>query len=386
MARAALIWEPRLTTYDLGDRHPLDPRRLTLTVELMNEYGLLSADTVVAPRPATDEELELVHSPGYIEQVYEASDWGAGLPVGSGLGTEDNPVVPGMHEMAALVCGASIVAVQEVLQGGHTRSFSIAGGLHHAHKHRAAGFSIYNDPAVAIAVARRDRPGLKVLYIDIDAHHGDGVQEAFFADRDVLTVSIHQSGMHAFPGTGFAADLGDGPGTGSAVNVPLPRGATDACFALAMHEVVDPLARAFEPDVIVAQVGVDAHYSDPQTDLGMTLPGYRSVVGDIVSLADELCEGRLAALGGGGYHIVEVVPLAWTWTMSRLLGVELPDAVPEPWRELVRSSLGVEPPTSLGAHDRHEVPAEQADLALALTRDTVREVRALVFPHHGLRP
>jgi acetoin utilization protein AcuC len=384
--QGALIWRPDLADYDLGDHHPLNPLRLTLSVELMEAYHLLSAETVVEPRLATERELFLVHAPGYVEAVREASDWAAtGLQQGMGLGTEDNPIYPGMHDVAALTCGASIVAVEEVLSGRRKRTFSIAGGMHHAHRGRAAGFSIFNDPAVAIAAARAQRPDLKVLYIDIDAHHGDGVQEAFLGLADVMTVSIHESGIHAFPGTGFPSEMGYDAGCGYAVNVPMPIDATDECFQLAFDRVLAPLARAFGPDVIVAQLGADAHHDDPQTDLGLTLPGYRALVTGIIGLADELCDGRLAALGGGGYHIVEVVPLAWTWVMATLLGVELADEVPESWRDHVRALLGGEPPRSLGAHDRYELAPAQAARALELTQIAVAEVRSAVFPRHGLQ-
>ena len=386
MNRAALIWSPDLAAYDLGDSHPLNPLRLTLSVELMQAFGLLTSGDIISPRPASDSELLLVHSIGYIEAVREASDWGAGLRPGMGLGTEDNPIYPGMHDIAALTCGASIQGIEAVLSGRQSRTFSIAGGMHHAHRSRAAGFSVYNDAAVGIAVARQHHPDLRVLYIDIDAHHGDGVQEAFASSADVLTISIHESGLHAFPGTGFPGEIGYGPGEGFSANVPLPVGATDECFQLAFDEVVAPLAAAFRPDVIVAQLGVDAHHSDPQTELGLTLPGYRSLVRGIIRLADDLCVGRLAATGGGGYHLVDVVPLAWTWVMAELGGVQLPDAVPEVWREHVRVRLDCEPPASMGEHDRFETPPDRAAELLALTAEQVRAVREAVFPYHGLKP
>lgn len=386
MNRASLIWSPELAAYDLGEVHPLNPLRLTLTVELMQSFGILASNDVISPRPASDSELLLVHSIGYIEAVREASDWGAGLRPSMGLGTEDNPVYPGMHDIAALTCGASIQGIEAVLSGRQLRTFSIAGGMHHAHRSRAAGFSVYNDAAVGIAVARQQHPSLKVLYIDIDAHHGDGVQEAFAGSAEVLTVSIHESGMHAFPGTGFPGEIGYGPGEGFSANVPLPVGATDECFALAFDEVVAPLATAFRPDVIVAQLGVDAHYHDPQTDLGLTLPGYRSLVRGIIDLSDELCAGRLAASGGGGYHLIDVVPLAWTWVMAELGEVQLPDAVPEVWREHVRARLGCEPPSSMGERDHLDTPPDRAAELLALTAEQVRAAREAVFPHHGLVP
>jgi acetoin utilization protein AcuC len=383
---AALIWDPALAAYDLGDAHPLNPLRLTLSVELMGACGILTPGVVIAPRQATENELMLVHSIGYIEAVREASDWGFGTRMAMGLGTEDNPVYPGMHDIAALTCGSTIRCIDEVLSGRRRRAFSIAGGMHHAHRSRAAGFSVYNDASVGIAVARQKQPGLKVLYIDIDAHHGDGVQESFAGSAEVFTISIHESGLYTFPGTGFPGECGYGPGEGFAANVPLPAYATDECFAVAFDQVVAPAARAFRPDIIVAQLGVDAHHDDPQTELGMTIPGYRSLVRGIIGLADELCDGRLAALGGGGYHIVEVVPLAWTWMMAELGGVELSDEVPEVWREHVLSRLGCEPPRSMGGHDRFDSPAERSERVLELTTERVREVREAVFPHLGLTP
>jgi acetoin utilization protein AcuC len=384
--RAALIWDPALADYDLGQAHPLNPLRLTLTVDLMEAFGLLAPDDVISPREASDTELLLVHSSGYIEAVRHAGDWASDFRPAMGLGTEDNPIYPGMHEIAALTCGGSIRAIEEVLSGRRGRTFSIAGGMHHAHRSRAAGFSVYNDAAVGIAVARLQQPDLKVLYVDIDAHHGDGVHEAFAGSAEVLTISVHESGLYAFPGTGFPGEIGYGPGEGFSANVPLPAYATDACFALAFEQVVSPLAHAFRPDIIVAQLGVDAHHADPQTEMGLTLPGYRSLVRGIIGLADELCEGRLAALGGGGYHIVDVVPLAWTWALAELGGVILCDEVPESWREQVRSRLECEPPTSMGEHDRFDSPEGRDENVLALTAERVRETRKAVFGYHGLTP
>jgi acetoin utilization protein AcuC len=291
-----------------------------------------------------------------------------------------------MHDIAALTCGASIEAIEEIASGRRKRTFSIAGGMHHAHRSRAAGFSVYNDAAVAINVARQRNPGLRVFYIDIDAHHGDGVQEAFAGTSDVLTASIHESGLYAFPGTGFPGEIGYDAGLGFSANVPLPAYATDECFALAFERVVVPLAKAFRPDIMVAQLGVDAHHADPQTELGLTLPGYRDLVRGIIGLADELCDGRLAALGGGGYHVVEVVPRAWAWVMAELADVSISDEVPESWRAGVRARLGGDPPRSMGATDRYESPQERADNVLALTAERVREARAAIFPHHGLEP
>lgn len=385
VSNAAFIWDPGLADYDLGPHHPLNPLRLKLTVDLLDAYGVFSHCETLAPHEASERQIALVHSRGYIETVVESSDWGAGLHAGSGLGTEDNPIYPGMHTIAALTCGASILGLEEVLSGRRTKAFSIAGGMHHAHRSRAAGFSVYNDAAVAIAVASEANPSLKVLYVDIDAHHGDGVQEAFFGRPEVMTISLHESGLHAFPGTGFPLESGYGEGEGTAVNVPMPPLATDECYRLAFDEVVAPLVRAFAPDVIVAQLGVDAHYADPLTDLAMTLPGYRDIVRRIMALSEELCAGRLLAIGGGGYHVVEVVPRAWTWVMAELIGIELDDRLPERWREHVCETTGTcDPPTSLGATDRFDLPEDQATAALEQTAVAIEEVRAAVFTRNGL--
>ena len=249
---------------------------------------------------------------------------------------------------------------------------------------RASGFCYVNDAAVVIR--RLAGAGRRVAYVDIDAHHGDGVQEAFYGSAEVMTISVHESGLDLYPGTGFPGELGYSEGAGYAVNVPLPPSATDECFHIAFEGVVEPLARSFAPGLIVAQLGVDAHHADPQADLALTLPGYRSLVRGIVGLADELCDGRLAALGGGGYSIGDAVPRAWTWVMAELLDAEVPEKLPAEWRERVRDLLGIEAPTTLGVDDRDGVPADVRAQVLDTTEQTVCEVREAVFPYHGLTP
>lgn len=384
MEPSAFIWHERLADFDLGEGHPLSPIRLTLSLELMEAYGILDKAAVLAPKPATYAELQLVHSVGYIEAVHEAGDWGGGISISSGLGTEDNPIYPGMHELAALNCGATLCALREVTSGRRKRAFSIAGGMHHAHKSRAAGFSVYNDAAVAIAAVRDSHPAMRLLYIDLDAHHGDGVQEAFYSSKDVMTISVHETGLAVFPGTGFAFETGYGAGEGYSVNVAMPSGATDACLLRAYDEVVAPLAEVFRPEAIVAQVGVDAHYKDPETHLGMTLPGYRTLIDRLVTTADKVCGGHLVMLGGGGYHAAEVVPLAWTWVLARTLGIELAEELPSAWREHAAAVLGEEPASTLGADDRQVVAPEAEAQLLAETDAAIAETHAAVFGFHRL--
>jgi acetoin utilization protein AcuC len=382
---AALVWRPDLATYDFGGGHPLDPVRVTLSVSLMRDYGIPRAGAILGCESADDATLELVHDPAYVAAVREASAAPGRFVPRMGLGTGDDPVFRGMHDAAALVCGASIAALSAVLDERAIRVFSPAGGLHHAHRSRAAGFCVYNDPAVAIAAARREQPGLRVLYVDIDAHHGDGVQEAFYSSAEVMTISLHETGTYLFPGTGFPDEIGEDDGVGYAANVPLPPFATDECYRLAFDGVVVPLAEAFRPHVIVAQLGADAHHDDPLTQLGLTLPGYRWLVRRIVGLADGLCRGKLCALGGGGYSVHTVVPRAWAWVMAELMGVELPEELPETWRQQVRG-FGEEPPATLGGDDVFELPQARRHQVIDETRAAVKAARGAVFPHHGLTP
>jgi acetoin utilization protein AcuC len=274
-----LVYNDAMAGYDLGSGHPLKPERFTLAVELMRAYGLLAEEggpvsSLDDIEPATDDELALVHDRAYLQIVRDASADPARFTwrTRRGIGPGDTPAAPGLHEASALIAGGTIAALRLALDaGGDVRPFAVAGGLHHAHHDRAAGFCVYNDPAVAIAVALRDRPELRIAYLDIDAHHGDGVQEAFYDDPRVLTISLHESGRYLYPGTGREVETGSGEGAGFALNVPLPPFADAGCYSLAFEEVVAPAIAAFAPDALVAQCGADAHHADPLTHLGLTL-------------------------------------------------------------------------------------------------------------------
>ncbi len=327
----ALAYSPALDAYDLGAEHPFRPERVSLAVALMREHGLI-AEGALRPIPfeaASREELLRVHTDAYLDVVARASGPGGLWPAQAGIGPGDTPAFPGMHDAATLVCGATSAALEAVTSGAWVRALAPAGGLHHAHRDYASGFCVYNDIAVAVAGALARDETLRVLYVDIDAHHGDGVQDIFYAEPRVLTISLHEGGRYLFPGTGDVAERGEGAGLGSAINVPLPPLATDACYLLAFDEVVAPAARAFGPDVIVAQCGADAHWSDPLTTLGVTLPGFRQLYDRIVAVADEVCSGRILATGGGGYSWQRVVPRAWTLLAASLTGRALPAALEE---------------------------------------------------------
>ena len=361
MVRATLVYDPRMAEYRFGASHPLLPERFVLAVELMRAWGLVGDGpgqaTVVAPDSASDEDLLRVHSDAYINVVRNERAPSIANEF-HGLGQGDTPRFPRMHEASALIAGGTIAALDGVLAGDFVRAFNPAGGLHHAHRERAAGFCVYNDCAVAIAHATAARKGLRVAYVDIDAHHGDGVEEAFRDRSDVLTISLHESGRYLYPGTGAARDVGEGSGVGYSVNVALPPYSGPREYHLAWDRVAEPALRAFRPDVIVAQLGADSHQGDPLTHLRMTVAGHASLVERIAGIADELCEGRLAATGGGGYEAFSAVPRMWACAMAVLLGVQPPEQLPAEWRELSAQAAvdhGALPADVTGTYDEVEV-------------------------------
>lgn len=325
--RVSLVYRDALAAYDFGPAHPLRPERFTGAVALMRQHGLIGGDAmaVVEPQPANEEDLLRVHDAAYIAAVHEAGRDPRAFVPGHGIGPGDNPAFAGMHEAAALVCGAAVSAFQEVLEDRCDRALSPAGGLHHAHRDRAAGFCIYNDPAVGIAWALERYPDLRIASIDIDAHHADGVQEAFWDEPRVLTASIHESGRYLFPGTGFADERGGPHAQGSALNIPLEPYTGDAEYRNAFDSTIAPAVRTFGPNLIVTQNGADALAGDPLTSLGLTLSGYRDLVTRLAALSDELTGGRMVAFGGGGYAWREAVPRAWTILAMSLMECVVPD-------------------------------------------------------------
>nr|WP_202890789.1 acetoin utilization protein AcuC [Brevibacillus brevis] len=328
-----MIYSPDYTQYYFHDDHPFNQRRLLLTHDLMSSYGILKDADILAPRPATDEELALVHDPRYIQFVRDQGHSEHELPQAAsyGLGTEDVPCFSNMHEASSLIVGGTLNAVDVVMSGQAEHAFNPAGGLHHAFRGRASGFCIYNDCSVAIAYLRKNW-NARVLYIDTDAHHGDGVQWAFYDDPHVLTVSIHETGKYLFPGTGNLSERGDGSGYGYSVNVPLDAFTEDDSFLEVYDELVSKLAAGFKPDVILTQNGCDAHAYDPLTHLSCSMKIYQAIPRLAHRLAHEYCDGRWIAVGGGGYDIWRVVPRAWTLVWSEMSDQPLTDgALPEAW-------------------------------------------------------
>jgi len=382
-----VVWDETLLAYDLGE-HPLDPVRVELTVALARELGILDRPAVrlAVPAAADDAALTRVHRPDYLEAVRAAPR--DPLFSGYGLGTSDNPIFEGMHEASALVAGASIAATEAVWRGDARRAVNVAGGLHHAMPASAGGFCVYNDPAVAIA-RLLDLGAQRVAYVDVDVHHGDGVQQIFYDDPRVLTVSLHETPLALFPGTGFPDETGGPEAAGSAVNVALPTGTADSGWLRAFHAVVPSVLRAFRPQLLFTQCGADGHRLDPLADLRLSVDGQRATYLALRALADELCEGRWVATGGGGYALVEVVPRAWTHLLAVVTGEPVDPATltPPGWRGL--------------AHDRrptHQVPlrmTDDVDVSYRPWQPTgepdaldraIMATRKAVFPLHGLDP
>lgn len=375
-------------SYSFGPSHPLQPIRVELALALMRICGLTGAPGVSVrdPRLATREELLTVHRPAYLDAVERLGSGGDGgtstaLEARFGFHSQDNPAFPGMHLAAAQVAGAAIVGAEAVMGGEALHAFVPSGGLHHAHPARAAGFCIYNDPAAAIAVAR-DRYGARVAYVDVDAHHGDGVQEIFYGDPDVLTISMHESGAYLFPGTGFVDELGEGAGYGYSINIPLEPYAGDAPMLEAVRRVVVPLVRAFKPDLLVTQCGCDSHWLDPLTHLAGTTRLWSTLATSFHDLAHEVCAGRWLATGGGGYDLYSVVPRAWTMLFAGMIGVELPAALPRAFLDLRRRHAEHPMAETFLDPEPAPVPAEVSANVMEATRGTIDRIRHLHVPFH----
>ena len=375
MATAAFIYADQLSRHVLRDDHPMRPVRLRYTYELLDSLGAfgLPGSLLVEPRPATEPELMTIHNPKYVTAVRSLSS-GVSIPDAAWYGfsrSGDNPIYPGMYEAALLSTGASLVAVEQVLDGGVSVAFNPAGGLHHAMPESASGFCIFNDPAIAIRalVAR----GLRVAYVDIDAHHGDGVQHAFYDTDAVLTISLHESGRYLFPGTGSVDELGTGRGAGYSVNVPLAPYTDDDTYLWAFQEVVPPLLGAFRPDALVTQLGIDTYVSDPITHLALTTRGFVQLVKLLAQTARSI---PWVALGGGGYDL-SAVARCWALAYGVMLGQEWPDAVPEAHRE----RLGM---AKLRDEAAPRIPDYTREASRRFAEATVTEVQRKVFPHHGL--
>jgi acetoin utilization protein AcuC len=369
--RAAFVYDDEVSQHVLREDHVMRPTRLRYTYELLDAYGAFRLSKPAPPRHATEEELRWFHTEEYVAAVRAISRGEARYrPERYNFSEQgDNPPYPGMYEAACLSTGGSLVAAELVADGKANVAFNVAGGLHHAAAGNASGFCIFNDPVIAIEYLRRR--GLRVAYVDIDCHHGDGVQNAYYDTDEVLTLSMHESGRYLFPGTGEVEELGSGRGRGYSVNVPLAPYTHDDVFLWAFDQVAPPVLRAFNPDVLVTQLGIDTHFSDPITHLQLTVEGHGRAVEALGALAP-----KWVALGGGGYDM-SAVARGWSLDYGIMMGAQWPDEIPLAYRErygLARLRDGQAPPLS----------AEVRDFTERFAQDTVDRVKRLIFPVHGI--
>jgi acetoin utilization protein AcuC len=370
--KGAFIYTNDYLKYDYGPTHPLKVIRLRLAYELIKAYGLLdlpSVQTIITTR-ADEDDLAIFHSREYLEVLKEANQGRvAGNAYSYGLGPGDNPIFPGLYDWSLLITGATLQAVDFIAKGEGKIAFNIAGGLHHAMKSRASGFCYINDPVIGIL--KLLNLGKRVAYIDIDAHHADGVQQAFYQTDEVLTISLHENGHTLFPGSGFEHEVGEGKGEGYAVNLPFPPYTDDELYLWAFEEIVPPIISAFRPDVVVSQLGVDSFYSDPLTNLHLSIFGFEKVVRRLQELAP-----RWVALGGGGYDVSNVAR-AWSLAWAIMNEVELTDELPTAYLEEA-AKIGIHEKQLRGAR-RFSSGTQSQENRLEVER-IVNYLKKTVFP------
>ena len=386
-----MVFDSSLTAYDFGPSHPMSPIRVDLTMRLARELGVLDRLTVVPAPFADDAQIATVHDAELIDAVTRAGKDPGSIGVDDhGLGTDDNPVFADMHLAAAHVVGASLEAFRQVQSGESLHSANIAGGLHHAMRDRSSGFCIYNDVAIGIQWLL-DQGVERVAYVDVDVHHGDGVEAIFYDDPRVLTISLHETGQMLFPGTGFPGRLrrsgrrGHGGQRRPAARAP----PTPAGCGPSTRSCRRWCARS-RREVLVTQHGCDSHMEDPLAHLMLTVDGQRASYLALHDLAHEVCEGRWVATGGGGYALVEVVPARVdppAGDRLRPAGRARRPTPPARWREHVRESLGRQAPFRMtdGRTPAWRDWSEGYDPAASLDR-TIHATRTEVFPWHGLVP
>ncbi|AZI57680.1 acetoin utilization protein AcuC [Nakamurella antarctica] len=394
MGTPLVVWDRKLLAYNLGAEHPLHPLRWELTMSLADQLGVLEGIELLTPTQADDETLGTVHSAAYIAAVKASSVAGARPQGIHGLGTPDNPIFEHMHSAASLIAGGSVQAARAIARREVDRAANIAGGLHHAMADSASGFCVYNDAALAIKELLAQGV-TRVAYVDVDVHHGDGVQAAFYDDPRVLTVSIHQSPLALWPGTGWPSELGRGAAAGTSVNITVPAGTGDSGWLRAFHAVVPAVVQAFRPEVLVTQSGADSHAEDPLADLKLSVDGQLASYLALRDLAENAAGGRWLALGGGGYALARVVPRAWAHLLAVLADKDVAPSTELPQAYQTEAAqydpFGGDParpmPTTMSDSDGR--PAEytpwHGEHESSVDRG-IAQARAAIFPLHGLDP
>ncbi len=354
----SIIYGDEFLSYDFGEHHPLRQFRVKLAIDLMKELGVTKAPgvNIVPIHKSTVEDLLLFHTEEYVEFVRASCEANAGW-----LDDGDTPAIKGCFEAALYPVGASIDAVRAVWRGKTHHAYNLGGGLHHAHRNRASGFCVFNDIAIAISYLKKELGAKRIAYIDIDAHQGDGVMYGFYNDPTILNIDFHEDGRYLFPGTGKVTELGDGTALNLKVNVPFPPYSADYSFTYTFRQLVPPLIRKFEPEIILMQTGVDCHLADPLTHMNLSYNSYIEVVRIVHNLAHEVSGGKLAMFGGGGYNPAAVA-IIWTLMAAAIAGVEVSNTLPEPWRAELTEMTGVPAPRSFNEeHTDDQVFSEVLD-------------------------
>ncbi len=369
-----------LLGYEFKKDHPLKPDRLKLTYLLSKELGLLDNVREIEPTLASRQELEFFHTPEFIDAVEDCGINNNPHPR-FGLGTSDNPIFPQMQDTGARYVGATLDAMRAMIDGA-SNAFCISGGLHHAHQSEASGFCVYNDVVIAIKLLQK-KVDARVLYFDFDAHHGDGVQNAFYHSKDVMTISVHQTGKTLFPGTGFVYETGRAEGVGYSVNIPLLPGAGTPELSRVLEEIVVPMFESFKPNLLVTQLGVDGHYLDPLAQLTYTSHGLEAVLRKLRDMSSKMCDIGWLAVGGGGYHPVNVARL-WSLFLAVMVDEKVPKKLPDQFQDIC-SELGYEDRPEM-MRDEEEIVQmyiSREEVALELDR-VIRKAEELIFPYQGL--
>ena len=364
MNRKSLLFHDSLYyQYCFGDDHPFNPIRLHMTLDLLEHMNLINSNQIIKPDLINEELLATVHNQDYINAVKQASADPSFISTTYGLGTDDTPIFSNMHEISSLIVGGTVKAAEYVMEGECKHALNLAGGLHHSFATKASGFCVYNDAAVAIKHLQK-KYNARIIYIDTDAHHGDGVQSIFYHDPNVLTVSFHETGKYLFPGTGHIHERGEGEGFGYAYNIPLEPFTEDDSLLAVVNEVLPELFESFKPDIIISQNGCDAHYLDPLTHLYSTINTFVEIPKLVHKLANAYCDGKWVAIGGGGYDIWRVVPRAWSLLWAEMNEIDITDnKIPKSWLDKWSVNAPVNlPPTMKDPKNMYEAVPRKPEI------------------------
>ena len=372
-----IIYHPDYKRYNLGEGHPFDPIRVEMVIDFLRRLGCFK--NPVEPEPITPRQLEAIHDREYIQTIEKISEGNkiAGTE-NIGLGTPDNPVVKGMAEGARFQCGGTLLGARLIIENKANKVLQLGGGFHHAHKNLAAGFCLYND--LGLAIKEMTIAGLHVAYLDLDVHHGDGVQEMFYSDEKVMTISLHESGEYLFPGTGWLHELGSGMGRSLKLNVPLEPLTEGDSYMEVINSIVAHALEWFKPDVLIVQAGADAHFSDPLADLMLTTQDFEKIYRRVLELANQICKGKILFTLGGGYSIT-ATPRIWIILYLILFGIHIPNRLPEDWRIYWQKKIKKELPEFL--HDATPAfqPNPRKEQITKHNRELIQRVTDAVAPY-----